>query len=77
MIYYNHQFLACLMLSMRAAFEKRSIDDVRVFVEFASSEMRSMLDEQTRICVRFDFSKTADAITSLCRHFDDNIVVFS
>ena len=65
------------MLSMRATFEKWSIDDVRVFVEFTLSEMRLMFDEQTRMRVRFDFSEIADAITSLCRHFDDNVVALS
>ena len=51
MIYYSHRFFARLMLSMRATFEKWSIDDVRAFVEFASSKMRLMFSEQARMRV--------------------------
>ena len=76
MIYYNHRFLARLMLSMRATFKKWSIDDVRIFVEFASLKMRLMFNKQTRMRARFDFFKIANAIILLCRHFDDNVVVF-
>ena len=76
-IYYNYRFLACLMLLMRATFKKWLINDVRVFVEFASSKMRLMFNKQTRMRVQFDFSEIANAITSLCHHFDDNIIVFS
>ena len=77
MIYYNHWFLARLMLSMRATFEKWLIDDVRAFVELASSKMRSMFNEQTHMRVRFDFFKIINAIMLLCRHFNNNVVVFS
>ena len=75
-IYYNHRFLARLMLSMRATFKKWLINDVRIFVEFASLKMWSIFNEQTRINVRFDFFKTANVIMSLYHHFDNNIVVF-
>ena len=57
--------------------KKWLIDDVRVFVELALSKMRLMFDKQIRMRVRFDFSEIANMITLLCRHFDDNIVVFS
>ena len=50
---------------------------MRVFVEFASSEMQLMFDEQIRIYARFDSFKIANAITLLYRHFDDNVVVSS
>ena len=45
MIYYNHRFFARLMLLMRATFEKKLIDNMRVFVEFALSKMRLIFDE--------------------------------
>ena len=77
MIYYNHWFLARLMLLMRATSEKWLIDDVHVFVELASSKMWLIFNEQTRMRAWFDFFKTANTITSLCRHFDDNVVVLS
>ena len=77
MIYYNHRSFARLMLSMRAAFERWLIDDVRVFVKFASSKMRLMFDEQTRMRARFGFFKIANAIMLLCRHFNDSVVIFS
>ena len=69
MIYCNHQSFAFLILLMRATFEKWLIDNMRVFVELASSKMRLMFNEQTRIRVQFNFFKIADAITSLCHHF--------
>ena len=75
-IYYNRRFFAHLMLSMRATFEKWSIDDVRVFIELASLKMQSIFNKQTRMRVRFDSFKIANAIILLYRHFNDNIVVF-
>ena len=75
-IYYNHWFLARLMLSMRATFKKWSINNVRVFIEFALLKMRLMFNEQARMRVQFDFFKIANAIILLCCYFNDNVVVF-
>ena len=47
-----------------------------VFVEFALSKMRLMFDEQARMRVRFNFFEITNAITLLCRHFDDNVIAF-
>ena len=77
MIYYNYRFFACLMLSMRATFKKRLIDNVHVFVEFASSKMQLMFDEQTHMRVRFDFFKIANAILLLYCYFNNNVVILS
>ena len=58
-------------------FKKKLINNVRIFVEFTLSKMQLMFDEQIRMRVRFDFFKIINAITLLCRHFNDNIIVFS
>ena len=75
-IYYNHRFFACLILLMRATFKKWSIDDVRVFVEFVSSKIQLIFNEQAHMHVQFNFFKIVNAIASLCCHFDDNIIIF-
>ena len=61
---------------MRATFKKLLIDDIRVFIEFALSKMRLMFNEQTRMRVRFNFFKIADAIMSLYHYFNENVFVF-